>query len=522
MKRVNKTMLTTLSGMMAVSMVLAGCAKSTTSETTPAPASTAAATTAATATPEAKPSAKTELVTLYYPGAEQKDVKSVEEEANKYLKDKLNATIKINAIDFGQWNDKLNLMIASGEEADIIFTAAWQNYTVNVAKGAFLPLNDLLAKNGQDIVKNLDPAFLEGSKVNGKNYGIPTNKELAATRGVLLRKDLVDKYKMDLTSVKTWKDLEPLLKTVKEKEPGITPWFIANQGNGGSSGILDNLDWDYLGDASVPGVISKTGKDTKVLNALETPEYKEAAKLIRAYYKAGYINKDAATTTVFPKDQAKAGKVFMWTDGLKPGKDAETEGYVGFKLTQLDLTVPTISTGDASGAMLAISKTSKHPDLAMKVINLLHSDKTFNNLVNFGIEGKHYVKKSETIIDLPAGKTAQDTGYNPGAQWELGNQFLNYLWTNEDPNKWQKFKDFNAKGVKSPALGFAFNSEPVKNEIAACANIANQYGPALSAGTVDPDEVIPKFLEKLKAAGVDKIIAEKQKQLDAFLAAAKK
>lgn len=184
------------------------------------------------------------------------------------------------------------------------------------------------------------------------------------------------------------------------------------------------------------------------------------------------------------------------------------------------MTQPTITTGDTSGAMLAISRTSENPEKAMQVINLLHSDPVVNNLLNFGIEGTHYVKKegSDSIISLPEGTDPNNRTYNPGAQWQLGNQFLNYLWDNEDPEKWDKFKDFNARGVKSPALGFTFNSQPVKNEIAAVNNVNKQFKPALTSGAVDPNEMIPKYADKLKAAGIDKIIAEKQKQLDAFLA----
>lgn len=492
---------------MALSLVLAGCSTNKGGTTTTPGAEGGGA---------AEGGGKPYEVTLYYPGTPQKDVALVEAEINKKMEPKIGATLKINAIDWGQWDNKLNLMISSGEKSDIIFTAAWQNYTVNVAKGAFLPLNDLLEEHGQDIKKNLDPAFLEGSQVDGVNYGVPTNKELAATRGVLVRQDLADKYKLDLAAVKTWADLEPLLKTIKENEPGITPFYMSNT-NG--NGLLENLDWDYLGDASVPGVISKTAGSTTVLNEVETAEFKEAAELARKWYQAGYINSDAATSNVFPKDQAKAGKAFMWTDGMKPGKDKEEEGYVGFPLTQIEMTQPTITTGDASGAMLAISRSSEQPEKAMQVINLLHSDKEINNLLNFGIEGQHYVKKdgADNIITLPDGVDANSRTYNPGAQWQLGNQFLNFLWDNEDPQKWEKFKEFNAKGVKSPALGFTFNSQSVKNEIAAVNNVNKQFKPGMTSGAVDPNEMIPKYLEKLKAAGIDKIIAAKQEQLDAFL-----
>jgi putative aldouronate transport system substrate-binding protein len=506
-KKMSITLKSCLILLLAFSVVLTGCTGNNGATTNNGNAVPASSTNNKETNEELKPYE----ISLFYPGTPQKDVEVVEAEVNKYLKDKINATLQINAIDWGQWDNKLNLMVNANEKADIIFTAAWQNYTVNVARGAFLPVNDLLEKHGKNILENLDPAFILGSKIEGKNYGVPTNKELAATRGVLIREDLVKKHNIDLSNVKTWTDLEPILKTIKENEPDVTPFFISNStGNG----ILDNLDWDYLGDATVPGVVRKIGSDTTVYNALETPEYLEAAALIRKWYQAGYVNSDAATSTVFPRDQAKTGKVFMWTDGLKPGKDAEEEGYVGFDLTQVELTEPTITTGDASGSMLAISRTSEDPERAMMFLNLLHSDKYLNNLINFGIEGTHYEKVSDEI-KKPGPKNKD---YNPGAMWQLGNQFLNYLGDHEDPKKWEKFKDFNSRGVKSPALGFAFNSEPVKNEIAACRNVSEQYDPALTSGAVDPDQVIPEYLAKLKASGIDKIIAEKQRQLDAFLA----
>jgi putative aldouronate transport system substrate-binding protein len=100
----------------------------------------------------------------------------------------------------------------------------------------------------------------------------------------------------------------------------------------------------------------------------------------------------------------------------------------------------------------------------------------------------------------------------------FGNQFLNYVWNTEDPDKWAKFKEFNQNAKVSPALGFVFDSEPVKAEVGAIANVIKQYQRALETGSVDIEKVLPEYEEKLKAAGLDKVVAEKQKQFDAFLA----
>src|SRR5690606_11646134 len=80
------------------------------------------------------------VVSLMYPGTTQPDEALVEEAMNKILKEKINATIDLQAIDWGAWNDKMNLMFASGEKADLVFTASWNGHVDNVTKGAFVEL----------------------------------------------------------------------------------------------------------------------------------------------------------------------------------------------------------------------------------------------------------------------------------------------------------------------------------------------------------------------------------------------
>ncbi|MFC5530679.1 ABC transporter substrate-binding protein [Cohnella yongneupensis] len=498
---------------LASSLTLAACGDKNSGNDSNGAASPAGSSPAASQSASGAASLKPYNLTMYFPGSAQPDQKKVEAKMNEYLKDKINATIELKPIDWGAWGDKMNLMIASGEEADIIFTAAWNGYSTNVAKGAFLPLDELLQSNGQDILKTLDPLFLEGSKINGKNYGVPTNKELAATKGLALRKDIVEKYNIDLSQVKTIADMEPIFKLIKEKEPKMIPYYMF----GPENGVNMINQWDYMGDSSVPGIVIKDQTSTQVVNELDLPETKERINMIRDWYLKGYINQDAATTKVFPGDQMKAGNVFAKAESLKPGKDAELTASTGLPWIQIELAGPTISTGDTTGSMLAISRTSGDPERAMMFINLLHTDKYLNNLLNFGIEGEHYDKKSDEVIDTTKGAKT----YNLGSSWMFGNQFLNYLQPNEDPQKWDKFKAFNASGKASPAIGFTFDSEPVKSEIAAVVNVNSQYQTALYTGSVDPEEAMAKYTAKLKDAGVDKIIAEKQKQLDAYLASKK-
>lgn len=446
-------------------------------------------------------------IVLVYPGSATKDLETVQAELSKYLTEKINATIELRPIDWGAWGDKTNLMKISNEKFDIIFTAGWFGYRDDVAKGQFIELDDLIAQYGKDIPTTVGPNFMNGNKIGGHNYAVPTNKEIGAANGFLFRKDLIDKYKFDLSKVKTRADVEAMFKTIKDNEPGI--WPLVGPSN--PSFEEDDVLWDPVG----PGVSIdiRTG-DLKAFIGQENPKYMERMKHVRDWYNKGYINKDAATIT---DEQAMkmvaAGKAFAIYSNLKPGKDKEMSVQYNVDLVQLQTDSTYTTTDDVTGAMLAISRTSDNPERAMMFMNMLYTDKKLLNMLDWGVEGKHFVKVSDNVIDFPQGQTVDSVGYQ-NAAWMFGNQLNSYLFKNEDPQKWGNFAKFNETSTMSPAIGFNFNPQPVKNEIAALSNVDKQYMNGVRTGTLDPEKAIPEWLAKQKAAGIDKVLAEVQKQLD--------
>jgi putative aldouronate transport system substrate-binding protein len=189
------------------------------------------------------------------------------------------------------------------------------------------------------------------------------------------------------------------------------------------------------------------------------------------------------------------------------------ENSTGQKWVQIDLTRPVMSNRETTGSMQAISVTCPQSELVMRFLEGFNSDPYLNNLINFGIEGKHYVKASGNVIK----KGPEIDSYNPGTGWMFGNQFINYIWDNEDPKKWDKFREYNSKALALTSLGFAMDSQSVKTEVAACLNVWTEYLPQLETGTADPVKLLPEAIAKFKAVGVDRIIAEAQKQYDAWL-----
>ncbi len=449
---------------------------------------------------------------MIVPGTPQKDQALVNDAVSKYLKDTLNITLDLEQIDWASWNDKNNLIIASGENCDLIFTAPWCGYITNAAKGAFFDLGELLNTYGADIKKQDYNWIIDAGKTDGKLYAVPSYQMLAQSRGFILRKDIVDKYGFKVADVNRPEDLEAMLKVVKEKEPDLIPLY------GNPSKLLSFMGpWERQGQFEVTTVDVYSGK-AQYVNFYDTDYYRDSMALARRWFQAGYVNKDIATTKEDLINVMKAGKAFAIMGQTNIPELASFEKRAGLKLVMFPVIKPVLSTGLVQGAMFAIPRQSKNPERAMMLLNRLHTDKVLQNMLVYGIEGTHYVKESENHIQPAPGVDPANPSYF-NLVWMFGNQAILYTYGDEDKNAPAILDKFNKDAVRSPALGFTYNPDKMKNEIAALANVAAEFDPIISSGAVDPrsDGLYDKFLAKLKAAGIDKLLADQQGQLDAWV-----
>ncbi|WP_160720482.1 ABC transporter substrate-binding protein [Bacillus sp. USDA818B3_A] len=443
----------------------------------------------------------------YLTFTEMEDLPLVQDEINKIAKKKINATVKLIPINVANYQQQTNLMLTGNDKLDLVVTGANLGYATQATKGQLLALDDLVKSHGKGILDSVPERLLEGNKVNGKMYGIPSIRDWGSYYGYIMRKDIVDKYKIDLSQVKTFADLENVFKIVKEKEPTLTP--IANAGTITTASIIAGGKFDVLGDNL--GVVSF--KDKKIVNMFEEPEYVDAVKLARKWFKAGYSLKNAATSQEASANLVKAGKAFGYLNHMKPGYDVQEKGITGYDMVSVKLTDVYSYTDAATGFNMSIARNSQNPEKAMEFINLLYTDKDIMNLIDNGVEGKHYQVKSDGTIKLP--DNVQKSKYVFG-QWQIGNNFLTYPWEGNPANYWEVMQKHNDSATFSPAFGFTFNPDPVKTELAASTNVINQFKLGLESGTLDPEKSLPEFNKKLKAAGLDKIITEKKKQFEAF------
>ena len=440
-------------------------------------------------------------LTWYSIGDEPKDIDKVLTEANKYLEEKINTHIDMKFIGYGDYNQKMSVIINSGEDYDLAFTCSWAgDYLGNSRKGAFEPLNSYLeSDSGKNLKSEIDERFWSGASIDGEIYAVPNQKELGVAPMWVFTKEYVDKYNIPYEDIHSLEDLEPWLKVIKENEPDVVPLYI-------TKGFSYTVFFDQLVD---PIGVEVGDNSLKIRNMFETEEMKKHLETLRKYYQAGYINADSATA----QDDKSVKRFVTKADG-QPYADALWSKSLNYEVVSSEIVNPLITNGSTTGSMIAISSNSKNKDKAFEFLSLLNTDEYLRNLINYGIEGVHYEKVGdETIRLLNSDQKNYDAAY-----FTLGNLFLTYKLEGDPEDKWEEFKAFNDSSDVSPALGFKFDSSNVTTEIAAINNVLEEFKQTIYSGSVDVDEYLQKLNTKLKEQGIEKVITEMQKQIDEWKA----
>jgi putative aldouronate transport system substrate-binding protein len=518
MENTKKSIVTKLMIFILCFAVVSACSKKVekateTGSATPAATAAPAAETAAPESPAPTTEALKEVkLTFYYPSNPPgPDQQLINDEINKYLKEKINATVDLKPLTFDEYDARLNTNMAAGEGFDIAWASRYWllPYQSNVDKGAFMELTDeMLAKYAPEARKNIPDKFWPDMKAtDGKVYGFPVYQVAAKTKSFVIQKRFIDKYSLDVSTIKTYKDLEPFLKTLKEKEKGIIPLGLAQNSNGFFT------DPNVVGTDGSAVLYKKDDTTFKALTDLEMLTIKtDYYSTIHNWYQAGYINEDAAIVKNI-NDLRKKGNVAVGIEFTsKPGGEVDEKNINGGNEVVYVPISESYFTG-ISSAMQIISKTSKNPERALMFINLLNTDKYLYNLICYGIKDKHYTQTDDKYI-----AQIKDSGYAPNVDWVFGNQFNAFLKGEQSPDVWNKTVQLNDNALVVKSYGFSVNGDTIKSEVANTQAAKDEFLTALETGSVDPKDILPKFVAKLKSAGQEKIDKEIATQWTAFLA----
>ncbi len=449
----------------------------------------------------------TPTLKIYMPGSAQTDLASVVAAANKITEDKIGAKIDIQLIDSGAYSEKMNMIMASGEAYDVCFTGYVNKYTNAVSKGGLMCLDELLETT--PALKEQIPQYLwDAVTFEGSIYAVP-NEQINANAVVMFTyKELADKYGLDTESITSYPEIEPYLKAIKEGEPDMIPFRT----NSGYFEISDDPDFPGFEEITPGFAVLKGDPKAKVFYMYDRPEYQAGVALRNEWLKKGYIRADILSVGDDSMD-FNNGKYAVWNDVWKPGVEETLTQKFGKEVVSIkNVNTPYVKSANCLSTMLAIGRNSKNPEKAIKLIELLNTDKEFYNLISYGIEGKHYNLTKD-------GKIAKVE--NPGwstYSWMWGCQFNAIVPEGTASDVWEETKKLNEEAEKSVLMNFVLDTSPITTELANMTSVIDEYTYVIQGLDVNYKKHEKAYRDKLSKVGVEKIIKELQKQVDACLA----
>ncbi|MEG1775413.1 MAG: ABC transporter substrate-binding protein [Clostridia bacterium] len=469
-------------------------------------------------------------ITIMFHGSSVADDTEVLQKVNEYIADKVGAKLEVIWGTWGDFDDKSTNSIAAGDnDVDMYFTCSWSadEYNTYAKKGYWLKLDELIAEYGADLVAAIPPALMQAATIEGSDglgvYAVNGYKDCATQLCWDINVTLLEELGYTLDDVKAldfygYGDLFAKAKEVKGDsfypflvEPMVLERMVTNSiilpGDAGATNLLSY----YINptDVSAEGAYGNT-----MLNKFATEEYKKFVEKMREYYAAGYVNPGCAVAETSNDTRNNAqltGDYLIGTQSYALGYEHEAAQLRKIKVAFLPTTDAYVDSTVSQGAMIAISSASEHPVESFKFLNLLNTDPNLMTLLNYGVEGIHY--NMENGLVKFTDKRADFTPWRNG----MGNVTILPATVDEGEGFWDTFKAFYGSAKAIPVLGFIFDNSGVQNEMSALGSVAAQYALALDAGAVDPATELPKFLEALDAAGMQKYLDEANAQLKTFL-----
>ncbi len=478
------------------------------------------------ATPEMYSStdlSKQETVNMYLIGDTPNDWDEVLGLVNEYL-EPFNTELAVTFMSWSDYTTMYSLVLAGGEDVDIIFTAPWCYMYTEAAKGSFYELTEDFRAAYMPLTNKYQAAeSWDETTISGQTIAVPANTAQAMGKIVAIRQDIADKY--DISSLESWADYKNFLLTVAEKEtPESGIYGIAASGDNNELWDVyrqqydtflaldsDYMDLIYKDNGSLP-------ETSDISLVYETDEFRQYAYDMKELADAGAWSRSALTNTVTDDDAfgALQGASIAWNSSVFTYMEQaeQTEGVV---CAAYDLTTDHFVGCEAySNNDMAITASSKDPQRAAMVLDLIKMDTYLNRLLILGVEGKHYSIDDEgkyTELDAAGDYAA----YAISASWAIKNGDIGE--TGADPREDAITDSWEERVKSNPTITFVFDDSSVSSYKSAVNAVLNDYVPMLELGLVtDVDTTLNEMIDQCYAVGLQEVLDEFYSQYEAWKA----
>ncbi len=474
--------------------------------------------------------------------------------------EQLDATlnIRINYVftTFDDIGQKASLKMSSGEQLDSVFVAQWTNPSLAqmVSQGLLTNLDEQIATGKYPaLAQRFAGEYRSNNAVKDANgeyhlYAFPHTRSYSGGSAIFYRADLAEKYGMG--EITDYESLTAFFDAVLENEPGMTPFSFL----GSNDSLHETLRTIYRSEpqlekhneVTVESVGMIIGDDgvaygskhveprldpeywSRVYEPLKAEDPLLAYRLARDWYVKGYIEKDILSQKDY-EGQFMAGRAAAFPRAADTYLDivARLQGALPSAKLGTFFYQPNVrfDTDKASGSdfrawnFSAIPVTSQYVDRVMGFMEWLFSDKANHDLIEFGIEGKHWTAIGEDAYEIPA-------DMDPGMNYNFYGYVLSWhpefvRYDNATPENiisvFNRMSDVNFY-FKMPESGFTIVTDSIKTEVAKI-NDLRALKRAVANGVIEDIEgELASIQEQYDQAGYQIVVDETVRQFNEFLA----
>ncbi|MBP3487876.1 MAG: ABC transporter substrate-binding protein [Roseburia sp.] len=466
---------------------------------------------------------KEETINMYLIGDTPNDWEEVLGLVNEYL-EPFNTELAVTFMSWSDYSTMYSLVLAGGEDVDIIFTAPWCYMYTEASKGSFYELTEDFRASYMPLTNKYQAEeSWDETTIAGKTIAVPSNVASAAGKIVAIRQDIADKYGIE--SLDNWEDYKNFCLTVAEKETPESGIYAL------AASVDNNELWDvyrqqydtFLAlDSDYMDLIFKDNGGIPTMDEIslvyETDEFRQFAYDMKELADAGAWSRSALTNTITDDDAfgALQGASIAWNTSVFTyiEQAEQTEGVVG---AAYDLTKDHFVGCEAySNNDMAITASCKDPERAAMVLDLIKMDTYLNRLLILGVEGKHYTIDDEgkyTELDAAGDYAA----YAISASWAIKNGDIGE--TGADPRELAVTDSWEERVKSNPTITFVFDDSSVESYKSAVNAVLNNYVPMIELGLVDDvDATLDEMISECYNAGLQEVLDEFGRQYEEWYA----
>jgi putative aldouronate transport system substrate-binding protein len=312
--------------------------------------------------------------------------------------------------------------------------------------------------------------------------------------------------------------MEKYLDIVHANNPGIEPYQVYSSGSEADDLFIFNDGMFAIkGSTNDFFFFDPRQSSPKLFTWWEYPRVQEFLTIMNRWNQKGFIYKSGLSDT--DSEKFRNGKTALYFHNIDSW-EGQFRDHPDWDVRWNNL-VSDVSNMSFTQDALAFPTTAKNPERALALYDLITNDEEVHRAFYYGVVDKSYrLVNQGGKPQIQAINTTDD--YSFSNLWTARTQEYTLPVIGAPPDLAQRKAAFDAyikDGVKSQKYrSLVIDTSSVETEYAACISVHQQYWWPLELGYVDPVTGLREYQEKMAAAGVEKVRAALQRQLDAYVA----